>query len=186
MILDLFHGTDAACAETIMINGFKCNKSIEHWLGNGIYFYLDEGLAIWWTTRPTNKYGTNITKPAIVKCTIELSENKILDLRKINDYKKVVDLFKDFYNTYIIYKGDKIPTMEQIRSAFFDFCYIYYKYDAIIGNFYLPNQPYLEGISKGYFKDTHLEYIETQICINLDKQGELIKSKKIYNIGSVK
>ncbi|MBD5399160.1 MAG: hypothetical protein HDR57_00785 [Treponema sp.] len=42
-----FHGTDYDVAQKIDHEGFISKPSLEHWLGNAIYFYIDELLAKW-------------------------------------------------------------------------------------------------------------------------------------------
>ena len=61
-----FHGTDYDVAQKIDHEGFISKPSLEHWLGNAIYFYIDELLAKWWTTRPSNKFGTSISWITII------------------------------------------------------------------------------------------------------------------------
>ena len=53
--LQVYHGTEFEIAQKICKEEFICKKNLEHWLGNGIYFYLDKPLAKWWTTNPSKK-----------------------------------------------------------------------------------------------------------------------------------
>ncbi|MFR2561553.1 MAG: hypothetical protein ACLS8R_01670 [Anaeromassilibacillus sp.] len=45
-----YHGTDRERAEKILAGAFRVKANDEHWLGTGVYFYLDASLARWWTT----------------------------------------------------------------------------------------------------------------------------------------
>ena len=72
--LKLYHGTDFDIAQKICAEGFMCKTNLEHWLGNGIYFYLDKPLAKWWTTNPSKKFGTVIKQPVVLEQTKESNE----------------------------------------------------------------------------------------------------------------
>ncbi|MBR3809179.1 MAG: hypothetical protein IKK46_02615, partial [Clostridia bacterium] len=61
------HGTDASVVNDILKNGFIYKPNDEHWLGDGIYFFLDENLAEWWTTNPTKKSGMHIQILSYIK-----------------------------------------------------------------------------------------------------------------------
>ena len=46
-----YHGTSSRHAESIAKNGLdpdKTHERLNHWLGQGVYFYEDFGLAKWW------------------------------------------------------------------------------------------------------------------------------------------
>ena len=92
--LTAYHGTDKSVASDIVESGFRCKPNNEHWLGEGIYLYIDKALAEWWTTKPTKKHGTNITQPVIVECSVEVSEERVLNLCTLGGYKKYIDLFE--------------------------------------------------------------------------------------------
>lgn len=182
--LVVYHGTDYNIAKIIEKNNFKYRKSKKHWLGNGIYFYIDISLAQWWTTKPSNDFGTDVIKAAIIKCTLSLREDRVLDLRKLDNYIWFVNQYKDrflprVYKDEILVKKDKITgkyNTKRLRCAFCDFLRHQYKIDAIIGTFDLPRQPYLPKEYGDGFIDFQLNYIETQICI-FDKR--LVKNKEV-------
>ena len=99
-IMTVYHGTDQSVAQDILRQGFRCKENKEHWLGEGIYFYIDKSLAEWWTTNPTTKHGMAINNPAIIECTIEVDEDKVLDLRTLKGYEKYVDLYNSFFRKW--------------------------------------------------------------------------------------
>jgi hypothetical protein len=182
--LVVYHGTDYNIAKIIEKTNFKYKRSKKHWLGNGIYFYKDITLANWWTTKPSNSFGTDISKAAILKCVLMIREDRVLDLRKLDDYLWFSEQYtKEFlpmiYSGEIKIQKDKDTgkfNSKRLRCAFCDFIRHQYKIDAIIGTFNLPKQPYLPKEYGDGFKDFALEYIETQICIFNKK---VIKEKKI-------
>ncbi len=85
-----YHGTDESVAQAIVENGFISRPNREHWLGEGIYFFLDKNLAEWWTTNPTKKSGMRIQTPVVIECTFEIETDKIFDLRNLTDYNNYV------------------------------------------------------------------------------------------------
>ena len=175
-----YHGTDLECANNIIKTGFTYTPSDKHWLGNGVYFYLDFSLAEWWTTNPSNSFGTRVQYPAIVKTTIDFSEDdQYLDLRKLSDYKIFSELYFDEYIPLVesgVY-DIKMTDTKRLRCSFCD--YLKYQYDlkGIIGNFSSQNQRYFSDEYKQLQKSLKLYYIETQLCIFYTR---CITSKELY------
>ena len=84
----LYHGTDLENAKKICKNGFRWKQNDEHWLGNGVYFYLDRDLAEWWTTNPSKIFGTEIKVPCILSAEVSIKDERVLDLRNLQDYRE--------------------------------------------------------------------------------------------------
>lgn len=168
--LDAYHGTDLSNAESIMKSGFRCRPNKHHWLGNGIYFYMDYSLARWWTTNPTNKFGVHIKKAAIIKCKIYVNNEYILDLRRLKDYTKFAEIYRNEFLPFL-FEGDLISLTEnkvdtkRLRCTYCDYLNIKYRYKLIIGTFYLPNQPYMPTEYGKFFDTFNISYIENQICV---------------------
>ncbi|MCM1267553.1 MAG: hypothetical protein NC302_06580 [Bacteroidales bacterium] len=165
--LYLYHGTDLKNAKKILNGNFKIKKNEEHWLGNGVYFFEDDSLAKWWTTKPTAKFGTSqITTPAVIECQIEIEKQDILDLRCLEDYKFFSEIYKDVYLKQMLYNGSEKPLeIAKLRCAFCDFMQERYQYKMIIGTFYQPKQPYLPTKYGKYFKKFKLPYVEIQYSV---------------------
>lgn len=177
--MTLYHATDESIAKKILQDKFIVKKNTEHWLGNGIYFYRDISLANWWKTRPSSKYSCNMPNPVIVQVEIQVDESKVLDLGLLKDYQQCIQEFQVFYEKfYVVYFDGQTNSIEAMRSAFFDYLFLSKDIQMIIGNFYLPNQPYISQHANDQFKQFNLEYFEEQVCIAKDKQ-DIIISKKI-------
>lgn len=179
----VYHGTDYENALKIISNKFIYKRNKEHWLGNGIYFYYDISLAEWWTTNPTNKFGSIIKKPAIIKCTLVARENRILDLRNLDDYLWFAEKYKYEFISQVFHGKIKCKREEdgkfninRLRCTFCDYLKHQYKIYAIIGTFDKPDQPYLPTEYGEGFKEFFLNYIETQICVF---NSGIIKSMEI-------
>lgn len=179
MILDVYHGTDLSNAKRIVSTDFIYKHSETHWLGNGVYFYIDLSLAKWWTSNPSKVYGVKVTTPAIVKAVIEIPNDVgFLDLRKLSDYKEFSDIFFNEYLPLLRLGAFSINSANRrrIRCSFCDYLKAQYSLKVIIGNFSLPNQPYLIDY-KSLASQLELYYIETQLC--LFDTGYIIKKELI-------
>ena len=162
----LFHGTDAKCAKSIQASGFVPKKNVEHWLGNGIYFFEDKSLAHWWTTRPTKKFSSNIEKPTIVEVTVRVNKENLLDMRCLCDYIECSQKFKEYLKIIIWdIKPGYWTKMKKLRCAFFDWLHNTHSIDCIVGTFNLKKQAYLPNSINKNMKHLLLPYIETQICV---------------------
>jgi hypothetical protein len=79
--IEAYHGTARKNTENITSEGFISTIREDHWLGQGIYFYSDYTLALWWIkTKMRSKNGNGC---AVVKATMACEENLWLDLDTI-------------------------------------------------------------------------------------------------------
>ncbi len=179
MRLDLYHGTDYEIAKIIQQDEFKATISDEHWLGNGIYFFMDECLAKWWTTNPSKKYGTRINNPAIVQIATIIEREKVLDLRKLEDFERLIEWEQEFRQCVEEAVDEPVP-WRKYRCALFDYIMESKDIEAIIGCFYLPKQPYITKDMLKFFKKLHIVYPEIQVCIKQESQAQVIKNKNVY------
>lgn len=166
--LDVFHGTDRKCAEQILNSDFIYRYNNAHWLGNGVYFYMDKFLAQWWTSKPSKSFGSNISDPVIIRCKLNIDEDFIIDLRNYQDYKMFTNIYyNDFINSAFLEKFDiNHGNSRKVRCSYCDFLHEKYDCQLIIGNFYLPKQPYLKGSHYEEVSNVFsLPYIETQVCL---------------------
>lgn len=175
-----YHGTDSSVVDDILRVGFKCKENKEHWLGEGIYLYVDKSLAEWWTTNPTNKHGVEIHEPAIIECSLEVEEDRVLNLCTLDGYRKYVNLYNSFFRQWAYNaKDEEEVNIKQLRCAFFNYLLLLYKVDVIIAPFILPGQPYMPQYhNEKYAKEMHIMYAEVQICIS-EKKQEIIKNKTV-------
>ena len=182
MELILYHGTDLEIAKKIVATKFLYKSSPYHWLGNGIYFYTDKHLAKWWTTNPSKNFGVKVENPAIVKTTVQIDKNNILDLRDFETYHNIAEEFERFFTELYIPHHKETITESQIKCLFFDWYFlIHTDIKIIIGNFFSLNQPYFHENEKGFYSHTNLLYGETQVCLHENYQ-ELIIDKEVIAI----
>ena len=173
-----YHATDKTCAADIIQNRFILKANCTHWLGNGIYFFNDKCLADWWTTNPTNKYGVEIKSPAIVKVTIDIPREKVLDLRNLDEYTETIkDLKAYFQKTFNINISCFSPqniNWNLLQCAFFNYYKDRKNKKIIIGSFNSEEQPYKTENKINLLDYTRLQYVETQMCLQEDAQNFII------------
>jgi hypothetical protein len=171
--IEAFHGTDKAFVPGILRDKFVCKKNDEHWLGNGIYLFSDCSLAEWWTTNPTINFGTRIKEGAIIKCEMEVDPEDVLDLRNLEDYKQFAEIYRTeflpmlYTGFFVDPSSSKVQFLnfKKVRCFYCDYLKNRYDLKMIIGNFYLPNQPYMPKEYGELFLKFNITYIETQLCI---------------------
>lgn len=184
ILLEAFHGTDIRNVDSIIKSGFICKPNKHHWLGNGVYFYLDFSLARWWTTNPTNKFGVNIINAAIIKCKIKAKNDNVLDLRRLSDYTKFVDIYRNEFLP-LLFHGDiysihnEVIDTKTLRCTYCDYLNIKHKYKLIIGTFFLPTQPYMPAECGKFFDTFDISYIESQLCVF---DSSIILSKELVSL----
>jgi hypothetical protein len=180
MTFVLYHGTDYNAAISIQSGEFRPKPNPYHWLGNGIYFYIDRALAEWWTTNPTEKFGCNVEHPALVMAKVEVEEDEILDLRRFEIYVRLAEEFERFFTQiYIPYHRETISEM-QIKCLFFDWYFLAHpKIKIIIGDFYSFEQPYFSKNECDFYEHTKLSFGETQVCLKKECQDIIIKKEVI-------
>lgn len=91
-----YHGTRPEAAQSILTEQhFHLSTSDTEWAGHGIYFFLDDSPqtaynhAFKWVTCIHNR---NCSNPAVLKATISINTEDILDLRNPNYRKQLEDL----------------------------------------------------------------------------------------------
>lgn len=171
MLLELYHGTKLSSAENIINEGFHCKPQIDHWLGNGAYFYFAKELAEWWTTNPSRKFGVKTDIPAIVNVKIEIPDENILDLRSLGWYQKCLEWYDQFFGAAMLNLEEyEEHNIKRFRCSFFDWILFHSNKNisCIIGNFGHEDQYYLTGFDANAIlgmRKFHLPFIETQVCI---------------------
>ena len=83
-LLDCYHGTHSEDANAIIRDkAFVIKPRDNHWLGNGVYFFVDDqGAASWWAKDIAIKAGTN---PVVLYVRIEIDRSDWLNLNANDD-----------------------------------------------------------------------------------------------------
>lgn len=159
-----YHGTDEQYVNDIINNGFKYHQNEKHWLGNGIYFYLDYALAEWWATSPTSNFGNQIKKPTVIKAKIISNPINTIDTRILDDYMYLLELYDEFFNE-LCQKGTVVNSIskEQLRCMFFDWVHSQFEgIEIFIAGFEKNKKHNNANDLKYQFK---IPYVEYQMCV---------------------
>lgn len=90
-----YHGTGLSNYEEIInTQQFIYKQRNNHWLGNGIYFFVDDYKRAqrWAEGNRPNKD----TKPAVIETSFEFESTELLDLDKSNDLNKLDNFAREF------------------------------------------------------------------------------------------
>lgn len=181
-IYTAYHATDKKNVTSIINDNFFFKEKDTHWLGNGVYFFLDKSLVVSWGSNcPTKKYGS-IQIPAIIESVICVDEDSVCDMRelqKFNRVKKAFDLFwKTAYKVPCTATQDNV-FFERLECAFFNWITKKWKLNCIICAFEKRNIPIVETETRKLFKNFHLVYVETQMCVKdvtyITKRREILQ-----------
>ncbi|MCZ8480274.1 hypothetical protein [Bacillus subtilis] len=177
-----YHGTFQNVVDNILDEGFKPKKRINHWLGQGTYFYTEKKLAQWFITRnsKTDREKKKINSPiAIIKAIIEEEDSKVLNL----DTTEGVDLFfqciddhSETFEKIEFTKNDHIN-----RCIILDILTRLCGFNVIIKTFEASDhQPSYAKVNTSFFDrkiiPLNVHYKETQIRVS---DQECIKSTEV-------
>lgn len=163
-----YHGTDYTVAKKIEEGGFTFKSSDYHWLGNGVYFYLDYSLAKWWTSKPSAKFGTEIKDKSIIKCEVTFTDTS-LDLMNLEHFNFFCNVFfREFWPYYQQYHPLEETNWGKIRCSYCDYLHNQYDFDMILGNFDVQSQPYHTdqmNFNEYIYNNFQMKYTEIQLCV---------------------
>lgn len=116
-----YHGTLAENAKKIkQEKEFRCKENPYHWLGNGVYFFIDDpDKAIWWAKQANVKKHKK-QQVAYIRCYIQLLKKELLNLDIERDRIRIDKFFKDLHNTKVIRQEDS-EDPEKYRTRVLDF-----------------------------------------------------------------
>lgn len=168
-----FHGTCKSSAESIVENGFRCTDNPKHWLGRGVYFFLEYDLAVDWTKKVKHtRFGTkecSDPSPAVVHADINYdSIDTVVEIADQDDYDELERKLKEF-NKILKVKAASRPLksqfsdMERVRCMFFEWLHSEYKKNIFIVPF---DKAKLDPYSITYsLKSFYIPKIEYQMCV---------------------
>ena len=189
-----FHGTESSAKISVAKYGLDPQRTMhrkDHWLGQGVYFFIDEGKAMWWASSVADKKNTY---PIIYRVIISGDESVVLNLDDPFQFAEFLDNsinmvmrkpVEDAENTANV---DIILDSKIFRCVLFD-CYkdMYHK-DIIIGTFekdcvryagIIQEEERLK-IQKDIVRKLQISFRETQICVS---NKSCIKSIILYYDG---
>lgn len=158
-----YHATDRKCLDGILKEGFIYKPNKEHWLGNGVYFFIEYELARWWYKTEHKNFGQKIKNPIIIEVTLNVDSDNMVDFRILNDYNWIAHKYNQFINEIFEYGTPTQPiNYNKLRCSFFDWISNAYKIKVVIGSFSKYKSSYLKSNLPIKFQ---LPYIEYQVCV---------------------
>lgn len=163
-----YHGTTYAKFQAIQTEGvftFKPRK--DHWLGSGVYFFLDDfEKASWWAS-----YGNKPT-PVVLKATLSFEDNEILNLDTERGLKKLDEFATQIHNALKenmveIKNWDEHTWQCQLIDMFMK---KYCNYNAIVRTFFT---------TQNYQGPSRFQGVSRQLCV---KKVEKIKIEDIETV----
>ena len=184
-----YHGTCSKWYESIREFGLdpsKVKKRPDHWLGQGVYFYTDYELGLWWANDQTNKRYNINTNAIVYKARIEGTKCEVLNLDNRAELDKFVDYIFQVLPEIKKINKEFIFTQEQFRAVFFDYYKSSNNISIIIRIFNKPYASYTKPrkrderkIMEKINKSLGLSFSETQICVS--KRESIKNVELVYN-----
>lgn len=126
MKIKIYHGTTISKAKSIIGDGnFIFEDRPDHWLGRGIYFFVnDYDAAVWWANQ---RYSSD--KKAVIEYELEIAEDDLLDLDTLTGMRAFNEFMiknKDSFTTRINISNFSDRNIQlELRSRWLQLYYIY-------------------------------------------------------------
>ncbi|MBQ6773824.1 MAG: hypothetical protein IJP48_07170 [Synergistaceae bacterium] len=148
-----YHGTCSFSKESIEQRGLDPDATkprSNHWLGKGVYFFIDKIQAQWWAEDISSKNHGSF--PVIYSATIVAEAKYVLNLDNNDELAAFYQFIKENIETINVLcraenKGSPVFDKQQFRSVFFDYYKREFGIKVIIHTFqkdfvkYVPNHP---------------------------------------------
>lgn len=142
------------------------NRFFNYWLGAGIYFYEDEDVAKWWSSKPSKTFGT-AGDHIILKS--EIYPKRVLDLRKVSSWNQLIKFFDEFMKRLgkkvVVEESDGKNHEYNIRCIFFNWLQSSIHCDMIIAAFNQNEFAYLDKGEYSIGEEMDIYYTEVQYCV---------------------
>ena len=187
-----YHGTVSKYAESIAKNGLDPDKThtrLDHWLGQGVYFFEDFDLAKWWAYGISEKSYNRGNFPVVYQAHIQAPKEEVLDLDNHKEYDLFLGRILEMQNAIECDAKNRMPVfnLEQQRAVFFDYYREQYQISVIMYTFSKECAKYGTfrigaelSRQKKLEKALGLAYHEKQICVS---KKECINSVEVQYTG---
>lgn len=176
-----YHATSRANENEILDNGFKFSVSKEdniQWLGNGVYFWLDDYYAVEWNiiNAKNHKKEYILNNYVILESILVCDRNKILDVSSPEGSILICNLREGLKRILLNNnKGEFVKELDKVSDKYFIKFLEDYKlleeFDMILATY---RKKYIE---KNKISDNFIEWEQRQICV---KRLDIIKRTKKY------
>lgn len=179
-----FHGTNFENTISIIKHGFIPSRGEEHWLGDGIYFFI-EGLSTtpeiqaenWAIAQAWDNRNKRLTYGNFVvfEAKVQVNENECLDLRT-SDGVEVFQYFIDRFITQIKSLGKNLDYLDGLILNFASKEGVI-PFRTVIGNFYIK-------FTRERIERLNLRVQNCTIC-NVLESNPSILSYKVIKTGTI-
>lgn len=195
---NIFHGSVELAIDSILKEKhFHIEKRNDHWLGNGIYFYIDDiSKAFWWATnarvkrekeRKSQKKMQLKEEEAIVLFEIVIERNNLIDLDTEQDRAKINEFVRELegLGTKLTFKEKKNEEQEK-KEALCSLIDMYVNYheniDAVKYTFKSEKRIY-KKLEKNYGIDNNGVQLSLFNQSLLDFENCVKKKRSEWNVG---
>ena len=152
---ECYHGTSHEKFLKIKSNGFIVKPRSDHWLGNGIYFFLDDvDKAKWWSRN--NPYTRN--NPTVIKIIIKVLNENFLNLDVERD-QSILDCFANEFRESLQELRISIPGMDE------------HAWHCMVIDAFVKENPGYKAIARTFYTDRPVGAsgfcgVSRQLCIH--------------------
>ena len=189
-----YHGTCSSAQESIERYGLdpaRTKNRPDHWLGQGVYFFLQQDQARWWAEDIAGKNWNHGSVALVYSADIVADQKYVRDFREYEDVAQFQKWAVELLNS--LNEGDEAKpklTTEKFRGLLFDYYKTEYNIYVMIGSFsknrvgyasYDPREEELR-LQKAIMKTTGIYYQEVQVCVS---NQACIQNQKVEYVGEV-
>lgn len=163
---NLYHGTIYEnVIKVLESKQFIFKKRKDHWLGSGVYFFVDDvDKALWWSGMAIHRFRKTFKDRGILFIEgYEIKRNKLLDLDSETDRMQFAKFLKNNDKKFKMNLTSKDPEKRKIeaRATLIDIMIEYYELSAVKYTFHKENV----GKQK-FLSQLDLDNNEIQFCIS--------------------
>ncbi|GAA0365700.1 hypothetical protein GCM10008932_17350 [Alkalibacterium iburiense] len=176
---NLYHGTiQGHINEILKTKQFIFKSRNDHWLGNGVYFFVDDiNKAIWWSEMATRRFNKTQEDRGILFIEgYKIKREKLLDLDSEKDREKMTNFWKNNQKTVRMNLTSKDEEQRKIeaRAKLINVLVDYHKMSAVKYTFH---KDHVNKMS--FLENLDLSNNEIQFCI---VDTDSINFKKVRDI----
>lgn len=162
---NLYHGTTQENIKRILeTKQFTVKPRIDHWLGHGVYFFVDDiSKALWWSEMATRRFHESFENRGIIFIEgYKIKRDKLFDLDSEKDRKVISEFLKSNPMTLRMKLTSKEESerMIEARAQLINIIVDYYEKHATKYTFHKDNIG-----EQGFLANLNINNNETQFCI---------------------
>lgn len=175
-----YHGTFVECIPAIIEDGFTFNRGKEHWLGQGVYFYLDDfnQAKLWASVKSKNHPAYKGKAVAVIKANIKVNDANFLNLNLRKNVEKLMDYALQLDCDF----NSENPHAN--RAFLIDCLSKEERIDVVLMSFQHINRK-IENIQEKFQAALGIHFTEQQVCVKNNRcivEKECVYPKRETNV----